>query len=119
MSRPTSRAIAVCGLVALAAAAVAQPPKQPKAKADDGPPQWVKEPVEARHLHYKKFHSKAVGGEVSYLIYLPAGYEADAERRYPVMYWLHGIGGVQTGVPRLVERFDTAVEAGKTPPMLV
>ena len=35
------------------------------------------------------------------------------------MYWLHGIGGAQTGIPRLVERFDGAIEAGKTPPMLV
>jgi len=35
------------------------------------------------------------------------------------MYWLHGIGGAQTGVPMLIQRFDAAIEAGKTPPMLI
>src|SRR5262245_11424604 len=35
------------------------------------------------------------------------------------MYWLHGIGGAQAGIPALVTRFDDAIVAGKTPPMLI
>ncbi len=38
------------------------------------------------------FYSAALGQEMSYLVYLPPGYDADG-RRYPTLYMLHGIGG--------------------------
>jgi endo-1,4-beta-xylanase len=87
--------------------------------AADEPPQWVKPPIEAIHTYYKTFSSRTVGGDVSYLIYLPPGYEKAQEKHYPVTYWLHGRGGAQTGIPALVERLTKAIEAGKTPPMIV
>jgi endo-1,4-beta-xylanase len=34
------------------------------------------------------------------------------------VYWLHGIGGNQTGVPRLCERVTLAIGEGKAPPMI-
>ena len=37
--------------------------------------------------------SKTLGRTVKYYVYLPAGYDADQARRYPVLYYLHGIGG--------------------------
>src|SRR5262249_32843101 len=78
-------------------------------------PEWVRERIEARNSQYKTFRSNAISGDVSYFIYAPAEYEKNSDKRYPVMYWLHGIGGAQTGVPRLVEMFDDAIVAGKTP----
>ena len=45
---------------------------------------------------YKTFESKVLGREVSYLVYLPPGYEQE-KQRYPVIYWLHGMGGNQRG----------------------
>jgi hypothetical protein len=33
--------------------------------------------------HYRTFQSQLAGTEVSYLIYLPPGYETSASRRYP------------------------------------
>lgn len=39
------------------------------------------------------FASKTLGRSVRYDIYLPAGYDSDPARRYPVLYYLHGIGG--------------------------
>ncbi len=89
-------------------------PRQPKAE-----PKWLREPIEGANLHYATFDSKAVGEKVSYLIYLPPGYEESGKRRYPVTYWLHGIGGAQTGVPAMAERLTGAINAGKTPPMIV
>src|SRR5262245_6959421 len=120
MQRGGTGLAAVLLLVALAASGVAQAPKQkPKAKADFGLPLWVREPIEGKHLHYLKFPSKAVGGDVSYVIYRPACYDEQKDRRFPVVYWLHGIGGSQAGLPRFAERWDAAIEGGKAPPMLV
>jgi endo-1,4-beta-xylanase len=76
-------------------------------------------PVEGPNLSYKTFESKTVGESVSYLVYLPPGYEDAGDKRYPVIYWLHGIGGSQQGVPRMAERLTLAIEAGKSPPMIV
>jgi len=43
-----------------------------------------------------KLASAALGADKSYVVYLPAGYDAAAERRYPVIYMLHGLGGDET-----------------------
>src|SRR5688572_19288375 len=83
------------------------------------PPKWVLDRIEARNGQYKTFKSKTIGQEVSYFIYIPAAYEQSKEARFPVLYWLHGMGGGQGGIPILSQRFDTAVEAGKTPPLLI
>jgi len=82
-------------------------------------PQWVREKIEARNSRYEKFRSQTIGQEVSYLIYAPAEYERKKDARYQVVYWLHGLGGGQGGIPRLVERFDAAIEAGQAPAMLI
>ena len=42
---------------------------------------------------YKTFFSRTLGAEVSYLLYLPPEYGSEAGKRYPVIYWLHGLGG--------------------------
>lgn len=102
-----------------AAVAVAQKGKKGPPPTTDGPPEWVREKIEAKNSYYKTFTSKTIDQEVSYFIYVPAAYEKSPDTRFPVMYWLHGIGGAQTGIPSLVQRFDTAIESGKTPPMLI
>ena len=38
-----------------------------------------------------RFPSAALGREVTYVVDLPPGYEASPERRYPVVYALHGL----------------------------
>ena len=79
---------------------------------------WVKPPVEAVGTERKLFHSERLGRDVSYVIYLPRDY-ADGDRRYPVLYWLHGRGGSQTGIPGMVERWDRMIADGQSPPMIV
>jgi endo-1,4-beta-xylanase len=110
--------VPLSGAVVLAAPADASPatPPNPPASAS---PQWVREKIEAKNTRYETFTSPTIGQKVSYLIYVPRAYQETSDRRYPVMYWLHGIGGAQTGIPRLVERFDGAIEEAKTPPMLI
>lgn len=104
---------------AAGAGAAALPASPGQAAAASGPPEWVRERIVATNSKYVTFHSKTIGQDVSYVIYLPAAYERLPAARFPVMYWLHGIGGAQTGIPPLVQRFDAAMEAGQTPPMLI
>ncbi len=85
----------------------------------EGLPEWVRDRIEATNGHCKTFKSKAIGQEVSYFIYLPAAYEQSKDARFPVLYWLHGMGGGQGGIPVLTGRFHTAIEAGKMPSMLI
>lgn len=102
--------------------------QEPKGKSKAGAPQtgkgdraqtWLMPPVEGPNLHYKTFDSKAAGEKVSYLLYLPPDYETAQDKRYPVVYWLHGIGGAQTGVPAMAERLTKAIAENKAPPMIV
>ena len=39
------------------------------------------------------FASRTLARTVKYYVYLPVGYDTDTTRRYPVLYYLHGIGG--------------------------
>jgi len=42
-----------------------------------------------------RFSSAALGADKQYVVYLPAGYDS-SDRRYPVIYMLHGLGGNET-----------------------
>lgn len=67
---------------------------------------------------YKTFPSKLAKGDVSYLLYLPPGYESGA-RRYPVVYWLHGMGGSQRSGTKVVQTMDSLIRKGAAPHMIV
>ena len=81
--------------------------------------QWITPEVKAPRVSFRTFDSTAAKTKVSYHIYKPAAYDQDAERRFPVVYWLHGSGGGLPGIPRVAALFDAAIAAGKTPPCLV
>ena len=44
----------------------------------------------------ERFASAALGVDKDVVVYLPAGYDADPARRWPVFYYLHGLGGDET-----------------------
>ncbi|MFN8465919.1 MAG: prolyl oligopeptidase family serine peptidase [Caldilineaceae bacterium] len=46
----------------------------------------------ASQLLHIPYHSTATGEERDFLLYLPAGYDADQSRRWPVLFFLHGGG---------------------------
>lgn len=71
-------------------------------------------PANAR---YETFDSSTAGGKVSYLVYLPPDY-ANGDRRYPVVYWLHGLGGNQRVGARFLAPLDAAIRNGKAPAMI-
>jgi enterochelin esterase-like enzyme len=66
------------------------------------------------------YESKSVGATRKLQVYTPPGYSQD--RKYPVLYLLHGIGGDETewqrfAHPNLV--LDNLIAAGKAAPMIV
>ena len=72
----------------------------------------------------KTFHSKALGKNMTYEIYLPPGYGAPANRkvRYPVVYLLHGDPGasndwVTVGGANI--KMDTLLARQRVRPMLI
>jgi S-formylglutathione hydrolase FrmB len=44
----------------------------------------------------ERFQSASLGVEKSYLVYLPLDYDAKPTMRWPVFYYLHGLGGKET-----------------------
>jgi enterochelin esterase-like enzyme len=104
------------GVLSLAAE-TAKPKSQPNAASDA--PLWVTKSVQAPRVTHHVFASSSVKADVSYHLYQPAAYVSDANRRFPVVYWLHGSGGGLPGIASVAKRFDAAIESGKIPPCLV
>ena len=82
-------------------------------------PQWTTPVVNAPRVQYHTFYSETVKSRVSYHIYTPEQYDLQRERRFPVLYWLHGTGGGLPGIGPLRAFFDNAIRTGKMPPVLV
>lgn len=81
---------------------------------------WVTPVVRAPGVEQRTFDSEAVGCAVSYHVYLPHEYAAETERRFPVLYWLHGGGGFSGNAVRTISgHFGDAMSAGHIPPMIV
>src|SRR4051812_35069155 len=84
-------------------------------------PQWVSpDTSDASGAKYHTFVSKSAGGEVSYHIFLPPQYDEQPMRRFPVIYWLHGLGGNQRGgTATFGKQAADTMHAGALPPTIV
>jgi enterochelin esterase-like enzyme len=83
------------------------------------PPQWRTPVVEGPQISYHTFISQSADAEVSYHLYTPKVYAEDPQRRFPVVYWLHGSGGGVQGIPLLSKHVNAAIDTGQVPPFLV
>lgn len=112
-----------CRVLLLGALALAHPGRlasqPPGAAMAAFEPVWVTRAVTAPRVVHRTFPSAAARTAVSYHVYLPAAYDREPGRRFPVVYWLHGSGGGLPGIPQLARRFDAAIEAGRVPPVVV
>lgn len=73
------------------------------------------------HVVTDTLWSQSLGTRKQVLVYLPPSYARSASRRYPVAYYLHGLGGDETNwtaLGRLHEVMDSLVAAG-TPELIV
>ena len=80
---------------------------------------WVTKRAQADGLTQRIFRSRIVGQDVSYHVFVPPSYEASAERRYPVLYWLHGSHGGAKHIPVVLAMYRDAIREGVIPPMLI
>jgi acetyl esterase/lipase len=76
---------------------------------------WVNPDATPPLATFGTFQSKTVGGPVGYALYLPPGYDANAQARYPVIYWLHGMGGDPRRGGTFVRMLDEAIRTGIAP----
>jgi enterochelin esterase-like enzyme len=123
--RPAALAAA---FVLITASALAQPPAaappqpRPAATLAAAPTGFdvKREGVPAGRVERVEFDSKVTNGKRPAMVYLPPGYSS--ERKYPVLYLLHGIGGNEThwtrpGLADVI--LDNLIAAGKAVPMIV
>lgn len=106
-------------LTVLAAAALAQPPEQNAAAPPEGY-DVRREGIEHGKLDLVEYDSKTVGAKRKAQVYTPPGYTPD--KKYPVLYLLHGIGGdehewTRHGAPDVI--LDNLIADGKAVPMIV
>ena len=84
-----------------------------------GPIVWVYPPDELPPgVKHETFHSPSMNTDVGYLIYLPPEY-ASGQKRYPVIYWLHGLNGTEAKYPELTQKLARAIAEEKVPPMIM
>ena len=73
---------------------------------------------------YKWYDSSILGINRRLTVYTPYGYEAkaNAKKKYPVLYLLHGAGGDEeawSSMGRAAQILDNLIEQGKAQPMIV
>lgn len=85
------------------------------------PEPWTTKPTVGPGLVQRTYASRAARTFVSYHVLVPAGYDhaENAQRRYPVVMWLHGSGGGEAGLAQVAREFETAIARGAIPPVLV
>lgn len=124
--RAIARGALTITLVVLAGAALAQfgnpPQPRPDATLAAAPAGFDarREGVTAGLVERVEFDSKVTGGKRPASVYLPPNYSAD--KKYPVLYLLHGIGGNETHWPgpgAAGAILDNLIAEGKAVPMIV
>ena len=109
--------VALLLALALSASPAPADPVLPPGGGWDNPPGG---PLPAGVVH-RTFRSDSMGVDVGYNVYLPPGYgdAANAGRRYPVVYWLHGLTGNESNGMYPPELIDRVVRDGTVPPVIV
>ena len=115
--KPSTRILTLLLVSLLVDSSKGQPPAQ-RVESQSGKA-WVTPEVKASRVSFHTFDSDAAKGKVSYHIYTPAASDSEGQRRFPVVYWLHGSGGGLAGLAKVAAQFNAAIEAGKTPPCFV
>jgi dienelactone hydrolase len=83
------------------------------------PEQWTwNNPVPVPLVEHGTIHSGSMQREVGYNIYLPPEYAQFPDRRYSVVYFLHGARGTEETGAQLASVTQRELEAGRTGPVI-
>ncbi len=110
---------ALAGLVCNPATVAAQEQKAKKPKVRP-PFRWVNRPKSLpKGVKHAAFNSPSMKLDVGYCIYLPPGYAKNENKRYPVVYYLHGgRPGSEAKSVRLASFFHKHIADGNVPPVI-
>ena len=117
----TALFLALFASIALTTSAQSRRRAQLTAPQTNNSPVPVVAAPQARLLESLRFSSSILNQAVKYSIYLPPDYYV-SNRRYPVVYLLHGYGDDETGWVQLgeVDRIaDDNIKTGDLPPMII
>ena len=70
-------------------------------------------------VSHQTLQSASMKREVGYCLYLPPSYETAPERRYPVIYHLHGAGGNECRSVYSAKVLHEGILAGRWPEMIM
>ncbi|HSR51545.1 MAG TPA: alpha/beta hydrolase-fold protein [Acidobacteriota bacterium] len=115
-----SKAVGFAGVAVVLAALCGTLPAQPRRIEN---PETIQLPGGAR-VEFDSFESESMGGPVDYSVFLPPSYDEATERRYPAVYFLHGLFNDHTSwaVERygnIPERLAQAMVDGDLPEFLI
>lgn len=82
---------------------------------------WITSPVPALPpgVTHHTYRSASMKREVGYCLYLPPSYAGQKDRRYPVIYHLHGGGGNETRSVYSAQVLHEGILAGKLPEIIM
>ncbi len=81
--------------------------------------QWMRN---MSRIEEKTIHSEILNADRNYSVYLPAGYASNTDKKYPVLYLLHGMNGTNKDWPgrgHLQDVMDQLRAAGEVCEMIV
>lgn len=73
-------------------------------------------------VEHRTIRSERLGTDRNYTVFLPAGYDADTTRRYPVLYLLHGMNDTDRGWyerGHVKDVMDHLTASGEACPMII
>jgi S-formylglutathione hydrolase FrmB len=90
----------------------------PRHAAQTTPPAATAQATPASRVEYGSLESPSLGKALKYAVQLPPSYDSDKKRRYPVLYFLHGMNGNEgeferRGVAAAIDKMRAAGKVGE------
>ncbi|MCI0486035.1 MAG: esterase family protein [Blastocatellia bacterium] len=81
----------------------------------------AEQPSSQGRVEYSSSNSPSLGRELKFAVQLPPSYDKDAKRRYPVLYFLHGMNGSEREFERrgVAAAVDRLREEGKIGELII
>jgi enterochelin esterase-like enzyme len=70
-------------------------------------------------VEHGAFRSASMKVDVGFNIYLPPGYSSEGEKRFPVIYYLHGIKGHESSYLRYARVLNSAISSKTVKPIIL
>ena len=86
------------------------------------PQPWDNSDIPHGEIHHHFYKSQIVGDNRDFYVYTPPGYDAKSNKRYPVLYLLHGYSDDASGWTAVGHAdfiLDSLIDSGQAKPMII